>query len=136
MVSMFTKPIRGRTTAAREGDAVVLLIGMRINHFWAVHQWLPVMLSMFRMLKELARDPGRGLLGRVLLSLFVDPQSQNYIWRFFCRATDPFVALVAAITPKAAAEVVVWLFGFVWLFWLRVGMLYAFILAGIGPRAG
>ncbi|MGY4979718.1 DUF4188 domain-containing protein [Streptomyces sp. 900105755] len=65
---MSTKLIRGRTTAAREGDAVVLLIGMRINHFRAVHQWLPVMLSMFRMLRELARDPGRGLLGRVLLT--------------------------------------------------------------------
>ena len=76
------------------------------------------------------------LLGRVLLSLFVDPDSPNYIWRFFCRLTDPFVALVAAVTPKAAAEVVVWLFGFVWLFWLRVGMLYAFIVTGAGPRAG
>ncbi|WP_369225830.1 DUF4188 domain-containing protein [Streptomyces sp. R39] len=65
---MFAKPIPGRTTAAREGDAVVLLIGMRINHFWAVHQWLPVMLSMFRMLGELARDPDRGLMGRVLLT--------------------------------------------------------------------
>ncbi|MGW7423830.1 DUF4188 domain-containing protein [Streptomyces sp. NPDC054813] len=65
---MFAKPIPGRTTAAREGDAVVLLIGMRINHFWAVHQWLPVALSMFRMLRELERDPGRGLLGRILLT--------------------------------------------------------------------
>jgi len=25
------------------------------------------------------------LLGRVLLSLFVEPDSSNYIWRFFCR---------------------------------------------------
>lgn len=65
---MFVKPIPGRTTAAVEGDAVVLLIGMRVNHFWAVHQWLPVMLSMFRMLGELARDRDRGLLGRVLLT--------------------------------------------------------------------
>lgn len=65
---MFVKPIPGRTTAAVEGDAVVLLTGMRINHFWAVHQWLPVMLSMVRMLGELARDRGRGLLGRVLLT--------------------------------------------------------------------
>ncbi|MGW1029581.1 DUF4188 domain-containing protein [Streptomyces sp. NPDC002577] len=65
---MFAKPIPGRTTAAAEGDAVVLLIGMRINHFWAVHQWLPVMLSMFRMLGELAKDRGRGLLGRILLT--------------------------------------------------------------------
>ncbi|MFE3635655.1 DUF4188 domain-containing protein [Streptomyces cellostaticus] len=65
---MFAKPVRGRTTAAADGDVVVLLIGMRINHFWAVHQWFPVMLSMIRMLAELARDPGRGLLGRVLLT--------------------------------------------------------------------
>ncbi|MEU9154749.1 DUF4188 domain-containing protein [Streptomyces sp. NPDC048417] len=65
---MFAKPIPGRMTAAREGDAVVLLIGMRVHHFWAVHQWLPVALSMFRMLRELERDPGRGLLGRVLLT--------------------------------------------------------------------
>ena len=28
------------------------------------------------------------------------------------------------MTPKAAAPVVVWLFGVVWLFWLRVGLLY------------
>ncbi|MGK5529763.1 DUF4188 domain-containing protein [Streptomyces sp. URMC 129] len=61
-------PIPGRTTAALEGDAVVLLIGMRINHFWAVHQWLPVFLAMPRMLRELAKDPARGLLGRVLLT--------------------------------------------------------------------
>jgi uncharacterized protein YggT (Ycf19 family) len=61
------------------------------------------------------------LLGRVLLSLFVEPDSSNYIWRFFCRITDPFVALVAAVTPKAAAP---------------VGLIYAFLVAGAGPRAG
>ncbi|MFE0249951.1 DUF4188 domain-containing protein [Streptomyces sp. NPDC059010] len=65
---MFAKPVPGRTTADTEGDVVVLLIGMRVNHFWAVRQWLPVMLSMFRMLGELARDADRGLLGRVLLT--------------------------------------------------------------------
>jgi YggT family protein len=74
------------------------------------------------------------LLGRVLLSLFTEPHSSNYIWRFFCRITDPFVGLVAAVTPKAAAPVVVWLFGFVWLFWLRVGLIYAFLVAGTLPR--
>ncbi|MFE0513162.1 DUF4188 domain-containing protein [Streptomyces sp. NPDC058964] len=41
---------------------------MRINHFWAVHQWLPVLLSMLRMLGELGRDGSRGLLGRILLT--------------------------------------------------------------------
>ena len=66
------------------------------------------------------------LLGRALLGLIVGPDSSNYIWRFFCRVTDPVVAAVAVVTPKAAAPVVVWLFGVVWLFWLRVGLLLLF----------
>jgi fumigallin biosynthesis monooxygenase-like protein len=65
---MSTRPVPDRTTAAAEGDVVVLLIGMRINRFWAVHQWLPVLLAMLRMLRELARDRSRGLLGRILLT--------------------------------------------------------------------
>jgi YggT family protein len=73
------------------------------------------------------------LLGRALLGLIVGPDSSNYIWRFFCRITDPFVALIAPVTPKAAAPVVVWLLGVVWLFWLRVGLLYLFLLLGAFP---
>ncbi|WP_405532835.1 DUF4188 domain-containing protein [Streptomyces avidinii] len=65
---MFAKPLPGRTTAAAEGDVVVLLIGMRINHFRAVHHWVPVVLAMPSMLRELAKDPTRGLLGHVLLT--------------------------------------------------------------------
>jgi YggT family protein len=76
------------------------------------------------------------LLGRVLLGLFVDHDSPNYIWRFFCRATDPIVAAVALVTPRAAAPVIVWLFGVVWLFWLRVGLDYGMRLAGAAPRLG
>ena len=74
------------------------------------------------------------LLGRVLLSLFLDHDSQNYIWRFFCRITDPVVAAVAFVTPKAAAPVIVWLFGVVWLFWLRVFLLNVFLALGAVPR--
>ena len=74
------------------------------------------------------------LLGRALLGLMVAPDSTNYIWRFFCRITDPFVALISFVTPKATAPVVVWLFGVVWLFWLRVGLLYLFLLLGAVPR--
>ncbi|MFE6667084.1 DUF4188 domain-containing protein [Streptomyces sp. NPDC057697] len=65
---MFAKPIPGRTTAAAEGEVVVLLIGMRINHFRGVHHWLPVLLAMVRTLRELGRDRGRGLLGHTLLT--------------------------------------------------------------------
>lgn len=57
-----------RTTADARGEVVVLLIGMRINRFRAVHLWLPVLLAMLRMLRELEKDPGRGLLSRVLLT--------------------------------------------------------------------
>ncbi len=76
------------------------------------------------------------LLGRALLALIVQPDSSNYIWRFFCRITDPVVALFAFVTPKAAAPVVIWLFGFIWLFWLRVGLLYVFLVFGVGSRSG
>ena len=74
------------------------------------------------------------LLGRALLGLIVGPDSSNYIWRFFCRITDPVVAIVSLVTPRAAPPVVVWLFGVVWMFWLRVLLLYAFLLMGAVPR--
>lgn len=74
------------------------------------------------------------LLGRALLGLIVQPDSSNYIWRFFCRITDPVVAAVALVTPKAAPPVVIWLFGVVWLFWLRVLLLNVFLYFGAIPR--
>jgi YggT family protein len=74
------------------------------------------------------------LLGRALLGLIVQPDSGNYIWRFFCRITDPVVAAVSLVTPKAAVPVIVWLFGVVWLFWLRVALLYVFLLLGAIPK--
>jgi hypothetical protein len=74
------------------------------------------------------------LLGRTLLALLVQPDSSNYIWRFFCRLTDPVIAVVSLVTPRAAAPVVVWLFGFVWLFWLRVLLLDMFLYFGAVPR--
>jgi len=51
-----------RMTAEIDGDFVVFLIGMRVNHFWKVHKWLPVALSMVRMLRELYNNPDMGLL--------------------------------------------------------------------------
>jgi YggT family protein len=74
------------------------------------------------------------LLGRALLGLIVGPDSSNYIWRFFCRVTDPVVTAIAVVTPKAVAPVVIWLFGVVWLFWLRVGLLILFTMFGITPK--
>ena len=45
-----------------DGEFVVFLIGMRINQFWKVHKWLPVVRAMGRMLPELYRQPSLGLL--------------------------------------------------------------------------
>ncbi|MEZ5786758.1 MAG: hypothetical protein R3D62_09915 [Xanthobacteraceae bacterium] len=62
------------------------------------------------------------LLGRVLLGFIVAPDSKNYIWRFFCRVTtDPSLTLISYVTPNGGTvPVVLWLFGVVWLFWLRI----------------
>jgi hypothetical protein len=76
------------------------------------------------------------MLARVLLSLMVDSDSPNYIWRFFCRITDPVIAAVAIVTPKVTPPVLTWLFGFVWLFWLRVALHYTLLLFNLAPRVG
>ena len=53
-----------RVTGRIEGDFVVFLIGMRINRIWKPHKWLPVLLAMPKMLKELEAAPAEvGFLG-------------------------------------------------------------------------
>jgi YggT family protein len=76
------------------------------------------------------------MLGRALLGLFLDPDSKNYIWRGFCAITDPFLKVFALVTPKATSPVVQWLFGFVWMFWLRVILLIVFFSLGILRMGG
>ncbi|MEA3142218.1 MAG: hypothetical protein QOK23_4387 [Gammaproteobacteria bacterium] len=53
---------KGRHTAKIQGDFVVFIIGMRINHLLLLHKWLPVALAMPRMLKELFQRPELGML--------------------------------------------------------------------------
>ena len=74
------------------------------------------------------------ILGRVILGLIVDHASKNYIWRFFCRVTDPVIDAVAVVTPKAVAPVVLWLMAFVWLFWIRVAFYALFAITGLAPK--
>ncbi|BBF94089.1 YggT family protein [Blastochloris tepida] len=73
------------------------------------------------------------LLGRVLLGIVVDADSKNYIWRFFCRVTDPVVNAVALVTPRAAPPILVWLFSLVWLFLARVALYFALATSGLLP---
>jgi hypothetical protein len=46
-----------------DGEVVVFLIGMRFNKLWKIHKWLPVVLAMPRMLRELGQNPDLGFLG-------------------------------------------------------------------------
>lgn len=55
--------MQGRTTAAHEGGVVVFLIGMRVNRFWRLREWLPTAMAMGPMLRELSTDPSSGFLG-------------------------------------------------------------------------
>jgi hypothetical protein len=55
--------IQKRMTGTLEGEFVVFLIGMRINRWWKVSQWLRVAMAMPRMQRELAQHPELGCLG-------------------------------------------------------------------------
>jgi hypothetical protein len=76
------------------------------------------------------------MLGRFLLGLMVDTDSPNYIWRFFCRFTDPMLGIIAMVTPKITVPAVLWLFGFVWMFWLRVVLHYTLLVLNLAPKLG
>ncbi len=52
-----------RAAGRIEGEFVVFLIGMRINRWWKVHQWLRVAFAMPRMIRELTAHPELGFLG-------------------------------------------------------------------------
>jgi hypothetical protein len=57
------KPIMpGRQTASIEGPFVVFIIGVRINKWLAISQWLPVVQAMGPMLKELYENRELGFL--------------------------------------------------------------------------
>ncbi len=58
-----SRVMRGRWTARTEGDFVVLIIGMRINQWWKIHRWLPLIRAMAGMISELSLRPELGFLG-------------------------------------------------------------------------
>lgn len=68
------------------------------------------------------------LVGRFLLSLFLAPDSKNYIFRAFVRITDPILAPVRFITPAIVPHMIVLVFAALWTLVLRFVLLVA--LAG------
>ena len=53
----------GRFAAEIDGDFVVFLIGMRINHLLLPQKWIPVIMAMPRMLREIREQKELGFLG-------------------------------------------------------------------------
>ena len=68
------------------------------------------------------------LLGRFLLSIFMAPDSKNYIYRAFVRIADPVLKPVRFITPAAVPYMIVLIFAALWTLVLRFALLVA--LAG------
>ena len=57
-----SKVFSGYRTAEIDGDFVVFLIGMRVNKWWKLHKWFPVLGAMGPMIAELTRRKELGLL--------------------------------------------------------------------------
>jgi len=51
-------------TSNMDREFVVFLIGMRINKPWKIHKWLPILLAMPKMLKELYSKPDLGFISQ------------------------------------------------------------------------
>lgn len=70
------------------------------------------------------------LLGRFLLSIVFQPESDKTIWVAFKTLTNPFVAATRFITPLAVPERLVVLFSVVWVLLARIALLLAVLAAG------
>lgn len=57
----------GRMTHRWDDELIVFHIGMTVNRWWRVDQWMPLMSDMPRMLRELSIDADSGLLGFTML---------------------------------------------------------------------
>jgi YggT family protein len=76
------------------------------------------------------------MFGRFLLSLFLPPDSRNYIFRWFIRLTDWVVGPVAYITPSAIAPVLLPPIAAFWLIVLRIAFFIAMFRIGLLPASG
>jgi hypothetical protein len=74
------------------------------------------------------------LWGRFLLGAFLKPDTQNYIYRWFCRLTDWLVRPVAVITPSIIPPMLVIPVASFWVVVLRIAFFAAMYGAGLTPR--
>jgi hypothetical protein len=75
------------------------------------------------------------MMGRLLLTPFVVQGSRNYIWRSFVRLTDPVLKIVALATPASVPPIVLLVFGFLWVFLVRIALYVGLAATGLAPGA-
>ena len=73
------------------------------------------------------------LLARFVFALFLSPDSQNYIYRFIVRLTDPLLWLVGFLTPRAVPPLLLVLLSIVWILMARFAFFVAMASAGLAP---
>lgn len=76
------------------------------------------------------------LLGRFLLTLIVPADWPNYIWRNFCRLTDPALAIIGFITPRMIGHLVLLLLAAYWMLLLRLLFVAVMHNLGLTPAMG
>lgn len=96
-----TEIFKERMTGELKGDFVVFLIGMRFNRLWKIHKWLPVVQSMPRMIRELARNSDSGFLGHEMW--FGRTTIMVQYWRSFEQLEDYAKDKTAEHIPTWAA---------------------------------
>jgi len=97
-----------RMSAEMDGEFVVFLIGMRINRIWKIHKWLPVLLAMPRMIKELEAHPQSGFMGhtgmgKVMVQYWRTFEQLEYYARHTTKSTGrPGSSLTSGLAGRAA----------------------------------
>ncbi len=76
------------------------------------------------------------LIGRAVLAMVFDEDSDLTIWRVFKQITQPAVTAVQAVTPLAVPPRVVVIFAVFWMMLLRLVLLLGFAMAGLLPSIG
>lgn len=74
------------------------------------------------------------LAGRFVLGMLVSPESTNYIWRFFCRLTNPVLRAAGWVIPAYVMPGFRPLAAAFHLYALRIGLYLVLSAQGMAPR--
>ncbi len=74
------------------------------------------------------------LFGRFMLGFFLPPNSNNYIYRWFCRLTNWLIRPVAFITPSILPKFLLPPIAAFWIVIARVVFFMLMFSAGLTPR--